>query len=121
MSCLNSITDIIHNFKNVFTEEVGIVLNYEFTLQLRKDAKPVFIKEREIPYALRNKVEKELNDLKSSGIISKIGKSDWGFPLVIISKANGGVRICVDYKVGVNPQLVSANYFIGHLIVKRHF
>lgn len=48
--------------------------------------------------------------MEHAGIISKVERSDWGSPLVIIPKSDGGVRLCVDYKVGVNPKLVSANY-----------
>jgi len=55
-------------------------------------------------------VLKELEELESAGIISKISTSDWGSPLVVIPKADGNVRLCVDYKVGVNKKLVSSSY-----------
>jgi hypothetical protein len=42
--------------------------------------------------------------------ISKVTTSDWGSPLVTIPKPDGNVRLCVDYKVGVNERLVNANY-----------
>jgi len=79
---------------------------------LRENAKPVFHKEREVPHALREKVEKEFNYLEIAGIISKVNLSDWGSPLVIIPKSDGGVRLRVDYKVGVNQRLILANYLI---------
>lgn len=114
-SHLLTIEEITNHFQKVFTEAVGCVPNFEVTLQLRENAKPVFYKEREVPYALRDRVEKELNDLEAAGIISKVERSDWGSPLVIIPKADGGVRLCVDYKIGVNKQLVSANYPIRRI------
>ncbi|XP_037814014.1 uncharacterized protein K02A2.6-like [Lucilia sericata] len=112
---LDSISDIINEFNDVFTEKIGCVNNYEVTLQLRQGSKPVFYKEREVPYALRERVEKELNELEAAGIISKCERSDWGSPLVIIPKPDGGIRLCVDYKPGVNPQLVSSNYPIRRI------
>lgn len=115
MSYTYSITDIINNFPDVFVEKVGCVPNFKLTLQLRKEAKPKFFKEREVPFALRDRVEKELNDLESAGIISKVERSDWGSPLVIIPKSDGSVRLCVDYKIGVNPLLVSSNYPIRRI------
>lgn len=115
MSYTHTITDIINKFPDVFVETVGCVPNFEVTLQLRKNAKPMFFKEREVPFALRDRVEKELDDLESAGIISKVERSDWGSPLVIIPKPDGGVRLCVDYKIGVNPQLVSSNYPIRRI------
>lgn len=48
-------------------------------------------------------------------IISKVQMSDWRSPLVIIPKTDGGLRLCADYKVGVNPQLASANYPIRRI------
>lgn len=57
------------------------------SLQLRENAKLVFHKEREIPYALREKVENKLNNLEAAGIISKVNLSDWRSALVIIPKA----------------------------------
>ncbi|XP_036340172.1 uncharacterized protein LOC118749483 [Rhagoletis pomonella] len=111
----NSISDIINEFPEVFEERVGCVPEIEITLQLRKGSKPVFYKEREVPYALRDSVEKELEELEASGIISKCERSDWGSPLVIVPKPDGKVRLCVDYKPGVNPQLVAANYPIRRI------
>lgn len=105
-----SISDIVDKFEDVSTGKVGCVPNSEVTIQLRQGSKPVFLKEREVPYVLREHVEKELNDLETAGIISKCERSKWGSPLVISTKPDGGVRLCVDYKPGVNPQVVSANY-----------
>jgi hypothetical protein len=62
-----------------------------------------------VPYDLHDKVNKELDTLESEGIISKVATSDWGSPLVI-PKPDGNVRLCVDYKIGVNECLVNVNY-----------
>ncbi|KAK9745040.1 hypothetical protein QE152_g7258 [Popillia japonica] len=45
-----------------------------------------------------------------AGIITKTDTSEWGSPLVIIPKADGGVRLCVDYKVGINERRMDACY-----------
>jgi hypothetical protein len=84
------------------------------SLRLRNKAKPIFHKEREVPYALRDKVSKELDTLESQGIISKVATSNWGSPLVI-PQPDGNVRLCVDYKIGVNERLVNANYTIQQI------
>lgn len=48
--------------------------------------------------------------MEKNGIITKINTSDWGSPLVVVPKADGRFRMCVDYKVGVNPQLEEAHH-----------
>jgi hypothetical protein len=63
-----------------------------------------------VPCALGDKVNKELDTLEPQGIISKVATRDWGLPLVVIPKPDGNVRLCVDYKIGVNERLVNANY-----------
>lgn len=97
-------------FKNVFEQRIGCVPNYKISLKLRESASPVYTKERQIPYALTDRVNAELDVLEKSGIITKTANSDWGSPLVVIPKADGGVRLCVDYKVGVNQRLINAHY-----------
>lgn len=48
--------------------------------------------------------------LQEAKIITPVATSDWGSPLVVIPKADGGVRLCVDYKCGVNERLVTASF-----------
>ena len=110
ISMIDENEDFVEMFHEIFEERIGCVPKFEVKLQLRPNAKPIFTKEREVPYALREKVEKELDNLEASGIISKVSNSDWGSPLVVIPKPDGSVRLCVDYKVGVNERLVQANY-----------
>jgi hypothetical protein len=61
------------------------------SLRLHNKVKPVFLKEWEVPCALCDKVDKELDMLESQGIIPKDATSDWGSPLVVIPKPDGNV------------------------------
>lgn len=115
ISTKTSTEDVISIFSNIFEERIGCVPNFQVSLQLREGSKPVFTREREVPYALRERVNKELDTLEANGIISPVAVSDWGSPLVIIPKADGGVRLCVDYKCGVNERLVKSNYPIRRI------
>ncbi|XP_054272899.1 uncharacterized protein K02A2.6-like [Macrosteles quadrilineatus] len=74
------------------------------------DAKPIFVKPRQVPYSLRSEIEKELKRLEECGIITKVDHSDWGTPIVPVVKPNGQVRICADYKVTVNKLIKDENY-----------
>jgi len=59
-------------------------------------------------------LKKNFESLETQGIITKIETSDWGSPLVVIPKA-GGVRLCVDYKIGVNERLIDSHYPIRRI------
>ncbi|XP_031349711.1 uncharacterized protein LOC116175630 [Photinus pyralis] len=109
------IDDIFQKFSNIFEEQIGCIPNIKVSLVLREDAKPIFTKDRDVPYALRSRVEKELNNLENAGIITPVTTSDWGSPLVVIPKPDGTVRLCVDYKCGVNDRLVSSNFPIRRI------
>ena len=55
-----------------------------------------------IPTLLRERVEKELDQLQNEGIIEPVQLSDWAAPIVPIVKDNGRIRICGDYWVTIN-------------------
>jgi len=111
----NIVNDIINRFSDIFEPKVGRIPNFTCSLKLREHSKPVFLKAREVPFALRDKVDTELQVLERDGIITKVDCSDWGSPLVVIPKQDGTVRLCVDYKVAVNPQLQTAHYPIPRI------
>ena len=63
---------------------------------------PGFYKPRPVPYAMRERVEQEIERLKQEGILRPIEFSDWAAPIVPILKKDGSVSICSDYKLPIN-------------------
>ena len=105
-----NLQDILKKYKSVFTEQSGKVKGVQATLTLKENAQPKFCKARPVPYALKDKVEKELERLENEGIIQKVDHSDWATPIVAVPKGDNTVRICGDYKTTVNPQLQVDQY-----------
>ncbi|XP_049886795.1 uncharacterized protein LOC126381342 [Pectinophora gossypiella] len=68
------------------------------TLRVREGAVPVYCRARPLPYALRERVDAELDSMLSAGVIEPVDCSDWATPLVIVNKPNGAIRLCADYK-----------------------
>ena len=64
---------------------------------------PRFHRARSVPYAMRDKVEKELKRLQEEGTIEPVEFSEWATPIVPVLKLDGSVRICGDFRVTVNP------------------
>ncbi|XP_071579209.1 uncharacterized protein [Temnothorax nylanderi] len=70
------------------------------------NAKPIFVKARPVPFKLRPLVEKEINSLVEAGILVKVTTSEWATPVVPVLKKNNTVRLCGDFSVTLNPNLV---------------
>ena len=76
---------------------------YKASSQVREGAQPLFLKARTVPYALQEKVERELQRLDDKGVIYKVSGSDWAAPVALVPKKDGSLRVCGDYKTTVNP------------------
>ena len=78
------------------------------------EAKPRYFKPRSVPYALKQRVDEELDKLEDQGIYDKVQYSKWAAPIVVVLKeANnpgGPIRICGDYKNTLNSVAPLDNY-----------
>ena len=65
---------------------------------MEKDVKPVVQKARRIPFSLRQKVEKKIEELEALNIIERAdGPTSFVSPIVV-PKPNDDVRLCVDMR-----------------------
>ena len=69
---------------------------------MRTGATPRFCRARPVPYAMRTKVEQELERLVCEGILEPVQHSDWAAHNVPVLKGDKFVRICGDFKMTVN-------------------
>ncbi|GFV53371.1 uncharacterized protein K02A2.6 [Trichonephila clavipes] len=58
------------------------------------------------PFALKGRVENEIDRLEKEGIIEKVDSSEWATPVVPVVKSDGSIRLCADYSVTLNPNLI---------------
>ena len=95
--------DILHKYKNVFSEGLGLASGIEAKFYVDQEATPRFVKARPVPHALRDMINSELDRLENEKIIERVTHSDWAAPIVPVVKSDGKhVRICGDFKVTVN-------------------
>ncbi|XP_067685478.1 uncharacterized protein [Haliotis asinina] len=83
-------------------QEQGEIQNMVGKIYVDPDAKPIFFKPRPLPFAMKEKVDAELDRLIDQGIISPVQHSDWATPIVPVLKGDNSVRLCGDYKVTIN-------------------
>jgi len=71
-----------------------------FLRNMKPNAQPYALSTpRNIPLALRPKVQAELKRLETLGVISRVKEpTPWCAVMVVVPKASGAVRICVDMK-----------------------
>ncbi|CAK1598289.1 unnamed protein product [Parnassius mnemosyne] len=102
----NNLSLLLDRYNKLFSGGLGRFAGGKATLRVREGATPVFCRARPLPYALKDRVDAELDAMLREGVIEPVESSDWATPLVPVRKADGGLRICADYKVTLNPVLL---------------
>ncbi|GBL64616.1 Uncharacterized protein K02A2.6 [Araneus ventricosus] len=101
-----NLSQLLEEYKNIFDEELGEINNYQVKLELKPEVKPIFCRVRTVPFALKGRVENEIDRLEKEGIIEKVEHSEWATPVVPVVKPDGNIRLCADYSVTLNPNLI---------------
>jgi hypothetical protein len=91
------------------------VTEFQVSLKMKAYVEPIFIKPRTIPYALRDRVEDEINRLEADGIIERIEYSRWGTSVIPVVKNDDSIRLCADFMVTVNQHLLDDKYRIPNI------
>uniref|UniRef100_A0A5S6QCU6 Reverse transcriptase domain-containing protein n=1 Tax=Trichuris muris TaxID=70415 RepID=A0A5S6QCU6_TRIMR len=87
-SAIKHITD---KYEAVFRPNLGTCTSLKAKLILKPNAQPKVFKPRPLPFVLMD--------------AKPVPTSQWAAPIVVVKKSSGGIRICGDFKVTVNPQL----------------
>lgn len=79
-------------------------------LELKDSVSSKFLRARPVPFALKERVEEEINRLTRQGITESIQHSERATPVVIILKKDGSTSLCGDYRSTVNEASTKASY-----------
>ena len=108
------VSDLKEIFPEIFSNQLGCLKDLMVHIPVPVDATPRFFKPRSVPYALRTRVEDELDKLEKQGVWKKVQYSKWAAPIVTVLKdaknPGGAIRICGDYKITVNAVAQLDNY-----------
>ena len=97
-----ALDELLKRYDVIFRQQLGKIKDLKATIRVQSEATPKFFKPRPIAYALRERVEQELERLVAIGVIEPISHSEWAAPIVPVIKNDGDVRMCGDFKVAVN-------------------
>ena len=96
---------ILHEYDNVFSDELGTMKEFRAKLVVKPAARPRFHRPCSVLYPLKGATEKELDHLEETGVIEKVAHAEWAAPIVVVPKWDSTVRLCGEYKVTVNKEL----------------
>ena len=105
-----ALDELLKRYDVIFKQQLGKIKDLKATIRMQSEATPKFFKPRPVAYALRERVEQELERLVAIGVIESISHSEWAAPIVPVIKNNGDVRMCGDFKVTVNQCLDIEQY-----------
>ena len=102
MNLSHSLEDVLEQNKEIFQKSLGKIKGVKAKLHVDTQVKPLYFKACSVPFALRQKVEHELERSENQGVITPVQFSEWAMPIVPVVKSDGTVRVCGDYKLTVN-------------------
>lgn len=110
----SDLPDLLARHAALFEETLG---HYSEKVHITTypDAIPKFCKARRLPYALKEKVEEEINRLVNLGILEPVRHADWATPVHPVVKRDGSIRLCGDFKVTVNQASPTEQYPIPRI------
>ena len=99
-----SLQAVLARYPAVFQKGLGTLKGYKAKIHVDPDAIPRFHRARSVPYAIRDKVDKELQRLQEEGTLEPVEIAEWAAPIVpVLKQDRASVRICGDFSVTVNP------------------
>ena len=90
---------VVWEYSDVFGEVKSLPPKREIDLRIYQvdDAKPVSLPVRHMAPRERRELNKQVKELLEKGFIRR-SISEWGAPVVFATKADGSLRLCVDYR-----------------------
>lgn len=80
------LTTVLNRYPDMFKEELGNMKDIIVKLNIKPDSHPKFLKARPVPYAIRPKIEAELESLVKSRVLEPVSRSEWATPIVLVIK-----------------------------------
>lgn len=105
-----SVSQLLDEFGDVFSETLGTYTGPPISLPIDKKANPIRFKARNVPLAMRPRIEDEIQRLIKEDVLEPTNNPKWSTPVVPVLKPSGDIRLCGDYKVTLNTVLPEYPY-----------
>ena len=78
--------EIKGSFPEVFSAGLGKCIKIKVKFELKENRRPIYRKKRNVPFAATEEINKEIDQLVNTGILSKVKFSEWSAPTLYIRK-----------------------------------
>ncbi|GFN75503.1 Pol polyprotein [Plakobranchus ocellatus] len=95
-SQVQDVKELLIEFQDILTSVPGCTNTFCHEIRLTTDA-VIWVKPYPLPFAAREFVTQEVNDLLSLGGIEP-SDSPYCFPIVVVKKKDGSMRLCIDFR-----------------------
>jgi Reverse transcriptase (RNA-dependent DNA polymerase) len=89
---------LMKKFEGLFDGSLGKWTGKPYHIELRPDAKPYHGRPYSVPKAFEHTLKSELKRLVKIGVLKRVNRSEWAFPLFIIPKKDQTVRFINDLR-----------------------
>ena len=104
-------THLLKKYSQVFDlTNTKPVKGIEAKIHVPSDAKPCYYEPRDIPDAITELINNEIDRLLAECIIVSVTHSDWAAPVVPVVKADKKLRVCGVYTITVNKCTTNDSY-----------
>ena len=94
---INSKEDLLRMYPECFKQEGRYFQNFRYEIKIDPTAQPKARAARRVPFEIGPKLKAKLEDMEKRGIIKKVkGPTRWVNSLVVETKPNGDLRVCLD-------------------------
>ncbi|KAF5475861.1 hypothetical protein F2P56_007623 [Juglans regia] len=106
---------VINSFEDVFAEPCGLPppRSHDHKIELLEGSKLACVRPYKYPYYQKTEIEKLVAEMQKSGII-KGSQGPYSSPVLLVRKADGSWRMCVDYRA-LNKNTVKDKYPIPNI------
>ncbi|XP_042946164.1 uncharacterized protein LOC122279545 [Carya illinoinensis] len=106
----SNIQNLLNLYTDIFATPKGLPPNHshDHSITLQPSTTPISVRPYRYPYFQKDEIEKIVKELLSSGVI-RPSQSLYSSPVLLVRKADGTWRLCVDYRA-LNSATVKDRY-----------
>ncbi|KAF5480102.1 hypothetical protein F2P56_000872 [Juglans regia] len=106
------IQKLLNDYLDIFSTPKGLppTRSHDHVINLQPGTNPISVRPYRYPYFQKDEIEKIVMELLDSGVI-RPSQSPYSSPVLLVRKADGSWRLCVDYRV-LNSATIKDKYHI---------